>query len=168
MPVHHRAIAPLIIADEAVAATASASTVYGANIVYLYAFELQATATISGAKWRVGATATGTTDIGIYDSGGNLLTHTGAVANVASTTQSANFSGGNYTLSPGQYFMALVVSNATDTISGLAVGNPAVMSRMRQATNSGAAGVLPLATGGYSDAPAKFPAFALTVAGGLT
>lgn len=161
---------PLIVAgNEAIAVSGSAaSAVLATNVVYLSAFELLVATTFSGGKWRVGTTATGTADLGIYSFAGSLLANLGGVANVASSPMSQAFSGGNITLPPGQYFAAFCVSNNTDNIWSLGVGNGAVYSRSRQAINSATAGVLPSATGGYSDTPVRFPAFALTVVGGLT
>lgn len=158
----------LIIADEAIAATAAVTTTYTANNVYLYAFEVEVPTAISGGKWRTGATATGTSDIGIYTFAGALLAHTGATANAANTSQSPNFSGGNITLAPGQYFIGYCVSNSTDTIAGKGgLANSAGDNRWRQATNAATAGVLPNSTGGYTSNPANFPALALVVVGGL-
>ena len=171
MPLFNPTIGPLIVADEASSLAANAAATYTANGVYLYAFELQAATTFSGGKWRCGATTTGTTDVGIYSFAGNLQgTDTGAVTNVASTNISANFTGGNITLPPGQYFAALCVSNGTDTIAGKqgGISTTEVASRQRFATNSATSGVLPSTTGGYSDAPVNFPSFALTVVNGLT
>lgn len=157
-----------IISDEASALVGALTTVLAANAVYLYAFEVYAPTTITGAKWRMGATTTGTTDIGVYDVNGNLLGHTGATTNTASTNMSANFIS-SITLAPGLYFMAMCPSNSTDTY--LAVTSAATQTtptRHRQATNTGTAGVLPNTTGGYSDTPSKAPAMSLTVSGGLT
>ncbi len=157
-----------VSAAEALAIGGSASNTLGANSVYLYAFELAVAVTFSGAKWRIGTTGGGTADVGIYDINGNLLTHTGGTTNTGSTNMSANFSGGNYTLQPGQYFMAYCTSSATDNVYGVSLGNPAAITRCRLANNSATAGVLPSTTGGYTDAPGHFPAFSLTVVGGLT
>jgi hypothetical protein len=159
-------VSPLIIADEAIAIAGLATTVYNTNAVYLYAFELYTTTIFTGGKWRCGATTTGTSDIGIYTFAGVLLADTGAVTNVASTNMSANFAPGQVSLPPGQYFAAFSVSNSTDTIVGVTLGNPAIMTRCRQATNT-ATPPLPANTGGYSNVPAKFPAFSLTVLNGL-
>lgn len=158
-----------IISNDAVSLNAVLTVTLGANIVYLYAFEIFAPTTFTGAKWRMGATTTGTTDVGIYDVNGNLQTHTGAITNTASTNMSQAFSGGNITLAPGLYFMALCPSNATDTYLGVAsTTSKTTTSRDRQATNSGTAGVLPATTGGYSDTPSAVPAMSLTISGGLT
>jgi hypothetical protein len=162
-------VAPWIISDEVAALAGVLTTLLAANVVYMYAFETLAPITITGAKWRMGATTTGTTDIGVYDSNGNLLGHTGATTNTASTNMSASLNGGNITLAPGQYFMALCPSNSTDTY--LAIGSVAAATtptRHRQATNTGTAGVLPGTTGGYADTPSKTPAMSLTISGGLT
>ena len=143
-------IPPAIISSDATAVSA-ASGVLAGNVVYLYAFEITASIVISSMKFRVTATATGTTDAGIYDSNGNLLTHTGAVTNTANTTMTNALSGGNFSLAPGQYFSALCCSNSTDTYQRVSPGNSySPMSRMRQATNAGSVGVLPATTGGHA------------------
>ena len=162
---------PLIVIGSdpvAISGSAAAGVVLATNAVYLAAFELLVATTFSGGKWRTGAAATGTSDLGIYTFAGTLQANIGGVANVASTSMSQAFSGGNITLPPGQYFAAFCVSNNTDVIWSVGAGNGAAYTRCRQATNTATVGVLPSTTGGYSDTPAKFPAFALTVVGGLT
>src|SRR5215469_8117064 len=163
MPLFHRpAPPPLIIADEVISITGVATSTLTANAVYLYAFELNTPTTFSGAKWRMGATTTGTTDIGIYDfATGTKQASLGATTNTASTNMSANFSGGNITLPAGQYFMAMTLSNSTDTAVTTGVSNPGIQSRIRQATNNATSGVLPSTLGGYSDTPTRCPSFGL-------
>src|SRR5690348_18394183 len=89
-----------------------------ANAVYTFAFEVQAPVTITAMRWRMGATATGNTDTGIYDANGNLLAHTGSTANVASVDNTANLLS-SITLAPGRYYMAITPGNATDTYNRL-------------------------------------------------
>ncbi len=158
-----------IICDEAISLLTSLTVLLTANNIYLYFFKIDVPTTFSGGKFHTGTTATGTVDLGIYSFAGTLLTNTGAIANVASSNMSPNFSGGNYTLAPGQYFMAMCPSNSTDTIGGRAgLTNSNGADRWRLANNSGTAGVLNPAHGGYTDNPNNFPAFALTIVGGLT
>ena len=162
-------IQPWIISNDPASLAGAVTVTLVANQVYLYAFELPASVTFTGAKWRMGATATGTTDLGIYDANGNLLGHTGAITNTASTNMSNAFTGGNLQLAAGQYFMAMVPSNSTDTY--LAAGSASTLTgttRFRSGTTAGTAGVLPNTTGGYTDAISRAPAMALTNLNGLT
>jgi hypothetical protein len=167
---------PLIIADEAISATAAITATFTNANVFLYAFEVLVATTFSGARWHTGATATGATDIGIYSFAGNLLASLSGggagvgVANVANSTQTPSFNGGNITLQPGQYFMALCESVSTDTITGKAgIVNSGAANRWRLAVNApNASFSLPATTGGYTDSPSNVPAFALIVVGGLT
>src|SRR5947209_8243171 len=106
--------APLIVSDGETIGLMGSSQTLTANAVYLWAFEIFALTTFTGAKLRIVATATGTTDIGIYTFTGSLLIDTGAIANVANTNMSNNFTA-NLSIDKGQYFMALCPSNATDT-----------------------------------------------------
>jgi hypothetical protein len=149
------------------AAVATGSGVLTANIVYLIAVTLTAGVSVSGMRWRVTATATGTTDLGLYDASGNLLVHTGAITNVASTTMTSNFSS-NYALSPGNYYLALCPSNSTDTYGTTAsLSTPGAVSDLRQATNAGTSGVLPSTTGVIAAPTTRFPLFCGVVVGGL-
>lgn len=153
-----------IIGDYSAQLSGTSGTVTG-NQVYLYAFEVRANELVSGVRLRIGATATGTTDAGIYDSGGNLLTHSGAVANTANTNQTFSFSSA-YALSPGQYFLAVCLSNSTDTItrlSGQSANTP--QGRFKTATNTATLGVLPPTTGGYSNGSVVVAMEAITVGG---
>ncbi len=162
-------IAPLFIGSEAAALAGVATGVLAANAVYLYAFEVQATITVTGARWRIGTAATGTTDIGIYTFAGNFLIDTGAVSNATATNMSANFTA-NLVLSPGQYFAALCPSNSTDNYLAVqGTSSVAELTRFRLATNSGTSGVLPSTTGGYSGTLAtKAPAFFISILNGLS
>jgi hypothetical protein len=173
MPLFTNPVQPWIVSNDAVSINSVLTVTLSNTVVYLYAFELGAPTTFSGAKWRMGATGAGYTDIGIYDVNGNLQAHTTATLNTASTNMSQAFSGGNITLAPGQYFMALCASSASDTYLGISgTTSKSTTSRNRQATNaptgSGNTISLPSTTGGYSDSPANVPAFALTISGGLT
>ena len=117
----------------------------------------------------MGATTTGTTDMGVYDANGNLLAHTGATTNTASTNMSQAFSGGNLALGPGQYFMALCPSNSTDTyLAVTSTSRQAPVTRNRLGVTAGTSGVLPSTSGGYSDGPSRTPGMSLTILNGLT
>lgn len=166
MPLFYAQVTPWLLYNEGVAA-GSGSGILTANNVYLWAFTLNVPLTITGMRWKVTATATGTTDVGLYDVNGNLLAHTGATANSANSTNSANFSSA-LALSPGRYYMAHCPSNSTDTysravllIAGSNADTPSLL-----ATNAGSAGVLPATTGG-SSASANQPVMSCIVSGGL-
>lgn len=161
-------VAPWIISNDPASLAGSATVTLVANQVYLYAFEITANITITSAKWHIGTIATGTTDLGVYDVNGNLLAHTGPVGNVAATNMHAAFTSGNFLLGPGQYFLALCPSSASDNYLGItAVGAQAPLSRNRLATNTGVTGQLPTTMGSYTDNPSKIPALALTLLNGL-
>lgn len=160
-------VASWIISNEAASLSGVLTTTLVATSVYLYAFETLAPITVSGGKWRMGVTVGGTTDIGIYDVNGNLLAHSGAITNVASTDMTANFLA-SIVLAPGQYFMALLPSSSSDTYLGItSSASLTPTSRVRIAVNT-AASALPATTGGYTDKPSRVPAMALTISGGLT
>ena len=144
--------------------SAASNGVLAANSVYLYVFELMAPVTVTSMRWRMGATATGTSDLGIYDGNGNLLGHTGASTNTASTLMTVALTGGNLALSPGRYSLALCPSNATDTY--FRANNMAQsVARCYIATNAGTAGVLPATTGAQTSTTAC-PVLAGIVSGG--
>ncbi len=143
----------------------SSSGVLAANNVYLYAFELTANVIITGMRWRMAVTVTGTTDMGIYDASGNLLAHTGVQTNVASTVMTANFAS-PLVLSPGRYYMALCPSNASDTyFRNAALGAGNAITRSYQGATAGTAGVLPNTTGAITFIQ-TFPVMAALISGG--
>ncbi len=143
----------------------SASGVLAANNVYLFPFELSVGVTITGMRWRMAVTVTGTTDMGIYDASGNLLAHTGVQTNVASNVNSANFAS-PLNLGPGRYYLALCPSNATDTyFRNAALGAANAIVRAYQGATAGTAGVLPNTTGAISFIQ-TFPDMAALVSGG--
>lgn len=135
---------PWYLGSDAAELSAGGTTgVMTANQVYLIAVSTPVQCAVTGMRTHVGSTATGTTDMGVYDSNGNLLAHTGAVSNSASTTMTNSLSS-SYTLAPGNYFLAFCPSNSTDTYSKIgALNTPGAISAFRVATNTGTAGVLP-------------------------
>lgn len=167
MPLFTSPVQPWIIDNLGIAPAASSHTLT-ANKGYLWAFELLAPCTITAMRWFMAATVTGTSDAGIYDGSGNLLSHTGAVTNVANVDNSANLLS-SLALSPGRYYMALCPSNSTDTymsISGLQdVATPSLTRVLFTVTN-GSAGVLPSTTGGIALSN-RIPVLAAVVSGGI-
>lgn len=164
MPLLIAPVAPWIACSDGLAYAGASGTMTGNN-VYLMAFEVYGAATVTSLGYRMGVTVTGTTDCGIYDVNGNQLAHTGAITNVASTTQK-NALGTPLVLTPGLYLMGLTASNSTDTYIRISSTAGASLSRERQAVNTAAAGVLPNTTGGMSSG-ATIPAMIVIFSGGL-
>ena len=169
MPLFFPSVQPWVIDMGLGADGSAASGVLTANVVYLYAFEIPATVgsslTIAGMRWRMFATVTGTTDIGIYDQNGNLLAHTGVQTNLASQVQSANFASA-LALAPGRYYMGLCPSNSTDTYGRVgSLGPNFSIARNYQGATAGTAGVLPASAGAVSTNPAT-PVMEAIVSGG--
>jgi len=158
-----------ILGSDALETGAGGATgVAAANQVYLVAVTVRGTTTISAMRTHVGSTATGHTDMGIYDVNGNLLTHTGAVLNVASAANTNALSGGNYTLSPGNYYIAMCCDNSTDTYSRMnTLGVPGALGNIRFATNTATAGVLPATLGTILPPGGAVPVWCALVVNGL-
>jgi len=162
-------VPPEIIAAEAIAVAGVITATITANAVYLYGFELAANVSIASVRWRMGATTTGHTNMGIYTYAGNLVSgsDTGSQVNTLSALNSFSYAT-PIPLSPGQYFLALACDNSTDTylaLSGATTFSES-MTRHRVAANSLAAGALPLTTGAIS-ATVKELAVAAIPVGGL-
>lgn len=147
MPLFNQPLAPpLLYVDAFTIGTTGGLT---ANNVYLHEIVVQVPVTATSLRWGMFATATGTTDIGIYNSAGTLLVHSGATTNVVSSNNSVSIA--STALTPGVYYLALCPSNGTDTyarIINLFSANPRSPSLL--ATNTGTAGVLPGTTGGVA------------------
>ncbi len=160
-------IPPYLGSDAAESSAGGTTNTVTANQVYLIAEQIIGGCVVTGMRTHVGSTATGNTDMGIYDANGNLLAHTGKVANVASTTQTNNFSSPLY-LGPGNYFLAFANDNGTDTYSRAGtIGVPGAMSNFRIATNNATAGVLPATLGAILAPSGAYPVFSGVTQGGL-
>lgn len=97
----------------------------GSNTVYLIGVTLPGPAVLTSVRVRFGTGGSGHYDTGIYDatgtngSAGNLLAHaasTNTSLATATGVQTPAFIS-NVTLSPGRYWLALWIDNATDTIN---------------------------------------------------
>ncbi len=141
--------------------TVGTNVVLVANTVYLVPIEVAGACTCTGIRFRT-VTATGTSDVGIYDANGNLLAHSGAVAN-SGALQTLNLLA-PLALAPGRYILAITPSNSTDTyqING---GNIAGLVDAYTATNAAVAGVLPNTTGVLVTSAQKLQIVGLIVGG---
>jgi hypothetical protein len=157
---------PLIIASEASSDINSVAVVLSASVVYLYAFEVQAPLSIASVRWGMGATVTGTTNMGIYTAAGNLVagSDTTAKTNVASSTNVSTYGTPVY-LPAGQYYLALACSNATDTYNGKTLSIAFSTSRHRRGANALAAGALPSTLGAISTTTITLGVAAVPVGG---
>jgi hypothetical protein len=116
--------APLALYDGEIVTTSVA--VGASNTAYLVGVVLYVQSTLTNIRCRFGTGGAGHYDVGIYDASGsnnqpgNLLAHA-ASSNTALATatgvQTPALIGGNLSLPPGRYWLALWVDNATDTIN---------------------------------------------------
>lgn len=165
-------IPPALISNEIAGLTGNTGAI-SANTVYLYTFELQNGTLIVSVACRLSATATGTTNIGIYSYNGSLAaganlvagSDTGAKTNVANSTLLTTYAS-PIILGPGIYFLALSNNNGTDTYQTLSP-NSTDLSRAKRATNVLAAGALPLTTGVIVSNVANAPGMCAHPFGGI-
>lgn len=163
-------VQPWII-DSIATAAGTTNGALVANTVYLWAFELYVPCTITALRWRMGATATGNADLGIYDANGNLLGHTGSSANTASTDNTANLLA-SLTLASGRYYLALSPGNSTDTYTRLATllgGSTVAINRSFSAANGSTGATSPVlpATTGVISPNTTMPVVSGIVSGGI-
>lgn len=130
MPLFYPVVQPWSLFEGEVSNNGSAAL--AANTTYLDAVVLYTAVTITGMVCRCNSANTGNIDMGIYDSGGNLLGHTGVTA-LAANTNTVNLTA-NLALSAGRYYLALWIDNAT-----------AVM--VRNNTNSSGLGIILVSAG---------------------
>src|SRR5260221_9950059 len=106
---------PQFIGTDSIGLAGALTILLTANQVYLYLFEVPPTGmTILGTKWRMGATTTGHTSMGIYTYAGSLVSgsDTGAQLNVANNSQS--FTYGTAVFFPARsYYISLAFYHST-------------------------------------------------------
>jgi hypothetical protein len=94
------------------------------NTTYLVGVYLPVPAIVTNMRIRKGTTSAGNMDLGIFDSSGNRLDHTGVIgAGSTNTDVTHALSGGNLSLSPGRYYLALWIDNNTDVYYRVNTGN---------------------------------------------
>lgn len=160
-------LAPFILTDNSLLA-GGASGVLTANTVYVLAVQIQSglILAIPAMTWKTTATTTGTTDAGIYDANGNQLSHTGAIANVATSNMRSNLLIAQK-LPSGKYYLAMTPSNSTDTYTRVTnFGTVNAIAACYTAANAGTAGVLP-ATLGALTVTAIMPVIGAAITGGI-
>ncbi len=89
-----------------------------ANDAFFVGVYCPAHVVVSGFRTYFGSGGAGHWDAGIYDSAGTLLTHVGSTA-TASGLQTLTLTT-PYPIAPGQYWLALWIDNATDTVAARA------------------------------------------------
>jgi hypothetical protein len=114
-----------------------ASAAPGANNAYYVPFSVVEETVFEKMGWFNGNTVNGNVDAGVYESLSPyaLIDSTGTVAQTGTSTfQTAAFSGGDLTLKPGMYHMAIILSGTgtlfrlNDTNIGYAYGLCGYMS----------------------------------------
>lgn len=167
--VDSNAVAPAIIASEANTLAGGVAATLTINVPFLYAFEVTGqTLQVHQVRWRIGATATGHSNMAIYTASGALVagSDTGSIANAANTTHTITY-GTDVSLSQGQYFMAIASDNGTDTYGGITGSVARIgVSRHRIGTNLLAVGAMP-ATLGTISTSTNNPFMALIPTGSL-
>jgi hypothetical protein len=142
MPLFTPPVTPQALYDGELASNGAAAGT--ANTVYLVAVTLYAPATLTAVRCRFSTGGNGHYDTGIYDASGtngapgNLLAHGASSATALATAagvQSPAFTGGNLALSPGKYWLALWIDNATDTI--IRFGASLSLAVVQSGTNNG-------------------------------
>ena len=124
-----------------------------ANTVYLSAMPpLQVGAVLNSIRVEIPSGGAGHYDVGIYDSSGangvagNLLAHAAATATTLATAsgrQTPSLIGGNLYLSPGVYWLAFWIDNATDTVQRQSGNTQMSLSQIFSSTGPiGAVGTL--------------------------
>lgn len=161
MPLFVNAAPPLALYDANL--FDAGATTQTANTVLLSGVYTPVPVVLTGIRVRFGVSGNGTCDLGIYDTNGNLLNHSGAT-----TTSGGVFTytlGTAIALSAGQYWLAYWISNNTDTIyrfnwtsnflvakAGSATSNlPNAMSSITSLANTGTGvAIMGLVQGGWS------------------
>lgn len=97
------------------------STVTGtwpsANLAFYIPFSIETTVIAQKMAWENGGTVAGTVDVGIYDINKNLLVSLGATSQTGtSSIQFADIT--DTTLTPGNYYMAMLMSDASTALAG--------------------------------------------------
>jgi hypothetical protein len=131
----------------------SSAAVLQANKAEGYSFFIPSPVKITNLTFYVTTgTAATTGDVGIYDVGGNLITHTGSLATATSATQLKTAASTAVTLAPGTYVVAICNSantptfpmvNLSSTLTNVLGTNTGLIGEQQETTAGCTAGVLP-------------------------
>lgn len=153
-----------------IAAMAGAqNVVLSAGSIYCYEFELRDSVIVTGLKYRAGNVAAGHVNAAIYTQAGNIVSgsDTGSITNNSTTTNVSFSYPTSFMLGPGVYWLAFAADSSTDTFIVLSPQTGgSLMSKARIATNTLAAGAMPLTLGALSSV-VKMPAFSFPLSGGI-
>lgn len=141
-----------------------------ANTTYLVGVNVPVGVVVTNMRTRHSGVSAGNLDMGIYDSAGNRIDHTGVTAvSAINTVQSIALSGGNLPLSPGRYYLALWVDNSTDTYYRESTGTTnQAWGNFLSGVSTNAGGLLAtFAAMGGTTAAASFVGIMATIAGGM-
>jgi hypothetical protein len=116
-----------------------------ANAALLIPFTLTKQATFVEAFWYNGATVTYNVDVGVYDTGGNLLGHTGSIVSSGTSAIQIAALTASFKAGPGSFYLAIVASSTSMTFTGVTTASITMLQAMGCAYI--AASDLPLATG---------------------
>jgi hypothetical protein len=150
MPLHHTPPVPWALIPDGDFDNGTNSTLV-ADTTYLRGVWVPSACVLTAVRCRVG-TASGNIDCGIYDVNGNLLGHSGLVATVASSINTASMSS-SISLSPGRYWLALWVDNSTASISHqqLTATTGVILAQSSAGTNTGGLASTFSGMGGVTD-----------------
>lgn len=103
----------------ALALGAAATLTWIANLAVFIPFGLARPLTVREVWWANGSAAGANVDVGVYDTAGNRLFSMGSTAQgAANATGVQSVALTDYTLSPGDYYMAIACSGTTNTLQG--------------------------------------------------
>lgn len=164
MPLFINRPSPIVITD--MFSLANGTAAITAGFAFYTGFTLQGTTTFSKMRTVLGGAPTGNIDLGIYDATGTnglpgtLLGHTGAQTSATGVFTKNLLA--NTTLSPGQYWLALV-DTVADTFNFFNSGAAGMGAFAR--SNAGGLSVLPATAGAASAQGQTFAMEALVLNG---
>ena len=102
---------------------AYSSTTTTGGAIYIVGVVLYAPVVVTGMKCRMGSTAAGNIDMGIYDVNFNVLANKGATGSLSASAVNTLTFANALSLSPGRYWLAWVDSAGSDTVAQATAGS---------------------------------------------
>jgi hypothetical protein len=96
------------------------STTWVANLAVFIPFGVSQPFLVREVFWFNGSAAGANIDVGIYDTAGNRLASLGTTAQSTASTVITSAAFTDYTIAPGDYFMAFACNGTTNTVGGWA------------------------------------------------